>query len=52
MEQVPEMLIEADGNQDHFITNEEGHMHSLSIVLLQEMVKFNNLIKVVNKTLG
>ena len=27
-------------------------MHSLSIVLLQEMAKFNNLIRTVNKTLG
>ena len=27
-------------------------MHSLSIVLLQEMAKFNNLIRTVNKTLS
>ena len=50
--QVPPLLIEGEGNQDHFVTNEEGHMHSLSIVLLQEMAKFNNLIRTVNKTLG
>lgn len=52
LSQVPLALVEADGNQDHFITNEEGYMHSLSIVLLQEMAKFNNLIKTVNKTLN
>lgn len=27
-------------------------MHSLSIVLLQEIVKFNNLIKTVDRSLG
>lgn len=51
LEQVPQLLIESEGNQDHFVTNEYGHMHSLSIVLLQEISKFNNLLKKVKKSL-
>lgn len=49
---VPEMLDEAQGNQEHFELTPEGNMRSLSIVLLQEMAKFNNLIKRINSTLG
>lgn len=52
MEQVPALLVEGDGNQDHFQTNEEGNMSSLSIVLLQEMAKFNNLINKIKTTLA
>ena len=49
---VPEMLEEAHGNQEHFELTPEGNMRSLSIVLLQEMAKFNNLIRKINSTLG
>ena len=52
MEQVPQLLLESEGNQDHFETNEEGNMQSLSIVLLQEIAKFNNLINKVKTTLA
>ena len=35
LEQVPELLDEATGNQEHFELTAEGNMKSLSIVLLQ-----------------
>lgn len=50
-EQVPELLDEASGNQEHFVLTEEGNMMSLSIVLLQEMTKFNILLKKMSSTL-
>lgn len=50
-EQVPELLEEAAGNQEHFTLTEEGNMMSLSIVLLQEMAKFNILLKKISSTL-
>jgi hypothetical protein len=49
---VPELLDEAAGNQTHFEVTAEGNMRSLSIVLLQEMAKFNILIKKMNVTLA
>ncbi len=49
---VPEMLDEAQGNKDHFELTPEGNMRSLSIVLLQEMTKFNILIRKMNSTLA
>ena len=49
--QVPELLEEASGNQAHFELTEEGNMRSLSIVLLQEMAKFNILIRKMSSTL-
>lgn len=51
-EQVPLPLDEAKGNPDHFTLNDIGNMKSLSIVLLQEIQKFNNLIATLNKTLS
>jgi dynein heavy chain len=50
--QLPELLSRATGNQEHFVTNEEGNMHSLSIVLLQEIEKFNILLSTLKRTLA
>jgi dynein heavy chain, axonemal len=49
---VPETLEESLGNQEHFELTAEGNMRSLSIVLLQEMAKFNILIRKMNSTLA
>ena len=49
--QLPELLDEATGNQEHFELTEEGNLRSLSIVLLQEMAKFNILIRKMSSTL-
>jgi dynein heavy chain len=48
---VPEILDEALGNQEHFELTAEGNMRSLSIVLLQELTKFNILLRKMNSTL-
>ena len=52
LEQVPLPLDESKGNPEHFTLNDIGNMKSLSIVLLQEIQKFNNLISTLNKTLS
>lgn len=51
LEQVPLPLDEHKGNPDHFTLNDIGNMKSLSIVLLQEVQKFNNLLATLTKTL-
>lgn len=36
-EQLPQTLSILTGNQEHFVINDQGNMHSLSIVLMQEI---------------
>ena len=50
-EQVPALLIKTEGLKDLFIANEIGLIPSLSTVLLQEMAKFNRLLKIMKSSL-
>jgi len=48
---LPELLQKSEGLKELFHANEEGLIPSLSTVLLQEMEKFNRLLKVMKQSL-
>jgi dynein heavy chain len=51
LEQLPELLEQANGQKELFIKNSEGLIPSFSTVLVQEMEKFNRLLICMKKTL-
>lgn len=51
LENLPELLIQADGQKELFIKNAEGLIPSYSTVLVQEMEKFNRLLTTMKKLL-
>jgi dynein heavy chain len=51
LEILPETLEKKDGLKELFVANEIGIIPSLSTVLLQEMAKFNRLLKVMKRSL-
>jgi dynein heavy chain len=44
LDNLPDLLIQDDGQKELFIKNAEGLIPSLSTVLVQEMEKFNRLL--------
>ena len=51
LEQLPDLLDQREGLPELFIRNDQGLIPSLSTVLLQEMEKFNKLLKVMKRSL-
>jgi dynein heavy chain len=51
LEQLPELLDMREGLPELFVRNDQGLIPSLSTVLLQEMEKFNKLLKVMKRSL-
>jgi dynein heavy chain len=51
LENLPELLEQANGQKELFIKNSEGLIPSFSTVFVQEMEKFNRLLKVMKKLL-
>ena len=51
LEDVPKLLDRADAGEITFEVGESGELHSLQIVLLHEMGRFNRLLRVVSATL-
>ena len=51
MANLPNQLIQTEGNKELFIRNEKGLIPSLSTVLTQEIEKFNRLLGVMKKSL-
>lgn len=51
LDELPELLDQKEGLKELFIANSQGLIPSLSTVLLQEMEKFNNLLKVMRISL-
>ena len=50
-ESLPGLLIMSEGAKELFVRNEEGLIPSLSTVLVQEMEKFNRLLKKMKQSL-
>jgi len=48
---LPDLLLRETGNPNLFVTNEVGSYASLTTVLLQEVEKFNKLLKVCKASL-
>lgn len=48
---LPEKLVQADGDKELFVRNDKGLIPSLSTVLVQELEKFNRLLTVMKKSL-
>ena len=51
LEQTPEILDEEEAGETTFVIQENGLLPSLAIVLQQEIIKFNRLIRRMNSTL-
>jgi dynein heavy chain len=51
-ESIPALLIKSEGLRELFIANDIGLIPSLSTVLLQEMAKFNRLLKIMKTSLA
>jgi dynein heavy chain len=51
LEQLPDLLDQREGLPELFTRNEQGLIPSLSTVVLQEMEKFNRLLKVMKRSL-
>ena len=49
--EIPELLDSANGHKDLFQTNEKGLLPSLTTFLLQEIYRFNRLLKVLKSSL-
>lgn len=50
-EALPALLDQAEAQKDLFVYNTQGLLPSLSTVLEQEMIKFNRLLKAMEKSL-
>jgi len=48
---LPEVLDQKEGDKELFKVNEQGLIPSLSTVLVQEMTKFNRLIRKMKQSL-
>ena len=48
---LPPLLDQAEAQKDLFVYNSQGLLPSLSTVLEQEMIKFNRLLKAMDKSL-
>lgn len=51
LDNLPPILDKSLGNKEIFAVNEQGLIPSLSTVLLQEMAKFNRLLKKMRQSL-
>lgn len=51
LDNLPELLLEAEGQKELFIKNAEGLIPSLSTVLVQELEKFNRLLVTMRRLL-
>jgi len=51
LEQLPETLDKRNGLKELFTPNEQGLIPSLSTVLVQEITKFNRLLRVIKRSL-
>lgn len=49
--EIPELLDSTNGHKDLFQTNEKGLLPSLTTFLLQEIYRFNRLLKVLKSSL-
>jgi len=51
LEQLPELLDQRTGKKELFVRNPQGLIPSLSTVLVQELTKFNRLLKKMRQSL-